>query len=319
MVAEDQGRPAAPTTTWSLELAACSTSQLAWIRRRSAPSRSSCASARRSWPSASAARTTPTGRRCSRRSCRAGRSPTSSSEMSYYIDVGEQDKALAEQIVAGPGGARRRSTRSVDDDAGRDRRAARRRRPPRRSSSTRASRSSRPPRPSCAASRRRGPARLAIQRAAYAKVAANKTNAAKALAAAAKAPKAASPGRSATSSPQQYDQGNIPSQYNGTLTLADGRARSPRTSAAPGSRGSRRSAAAPTSTRASTSSPRTAPPVRASGDGDGRLLRLELRRRRRPGLDRDHRPQPVARDLVRPHDRRTARSHTGGSVSRPAR
>ena len=31
--------------------------------------------------------------------------------------------------------------------------------------------------------------------------------------------------------------------------------------------------------------------VRASGDGVGRLHRLELRRRRGPGLDRDHRPQ----------------------------
>ena len=42
--------------------------------------------------------------------------------------------------------------------------------------------------------------------------------------------------------------------------------------------------------------------VRASGGRQGRLLRLELRRRRGPGLDRDHRPQLVADDLVRAHD-----------------
>ena len=69
------------------------------------------------------------------------------SEVSYSIDVGEQDKALAEQIVARPGGPRR------DPPVGRrharrHRRAADRRPPPRRSSSTRPSRSSRRPRPS---------------------------------------------------------------------------------------------------------------------------------------------------------------------------
>ena len=46
-------------------------------------------------------------------------------------------------------------------------------------------------------------------------------------------------------------------------------------------------------------------PVRHAGEGvrlrDGRLHRLELRRRRGPGLDRHHRPQRGPPDLVRPH------------------
>jgi murein DD-endopeptidase MepM/ murein hydrolase activator NlpD len=57
---------------------------------------------------------------------------------------------------------------------------------------------------------------LAIQRATYAKVAVNKKNAAKALAAAAKAQKMLA-GRIADIVRRQSQQGNIPSQYNGTL------------------------------------------------------------------------------------------------------
>ena len=66
--------------------------------------------------------------------------------------------------------------------------------------------------------------------------------------------------------------------------------------------------------------------VRHAGPGvgrrDGRLHRLELRRRRRPGLDRDHRPQREPADLVRPHaaalpgrDPRRQRGHGGARSS----
>ena len=48
---------------------------------------------------ASGAPTTPTARRCSRRFLSGGTFTDLLTEMSYYIDVGEQDKALAEQIA----------------------------------------------------------------------------------------------------------------------------------------------------------------------------------------------------------------------------
>ena len=48
---------------------------------------------------ACATRTTKTAPPCSRPSCRATPSPTSCSQVSYLVDVGQQDKALAQQIA----------------------------------------------------------------------------------------------------------------------------------------------------------------------------------------------------------------------------
>ena len=80
-------------------------------------------------------------------------------------------------------------------------------------------------------------------------------------------PEEAVEARSRRSSPASASLGNIPSEYNGTLRWPMSAHRSPRSSAAPASRGSRRSAAAPTSTRGSTWRPRSTRRSSAAGDG----------------------------------------------------
>ena len=217
------------------------------------------------------------------------------------IDVGEQDKALAEQIVERPGDAR------GDPPDGRATRGPRpttcgSRRPRRRPSSTQQLKELKAAQAAAEAARDRDGQALAIQNAAYAKLAAQQAQPRQGDRRDRRGRSASSRPRSTTSSPQQYAHGNIPSQYNGTLQWPMAGHRHARTSAAPAYPGSRRSAAAPHFHQGIDIVAPYGTAGRRRPATAGRLLRLELRRRRRPGLDRDHRPLPVARDLVRPHD-----------------
>ncbi len=135
-------------------------------------------------------------------------------EMSYYIDVGEQDKALAQQVAQDQEDLAAmheivQATRSRTDDL-RQTTAAQK---------VALNKSLKGLKDAKAELRRlekETQRNLAIQRASYAKVAANKKDAAKALAAAAKHQKALA-ARIAEIVRRQSQQGNIPSQYNGTL------------------------------------------------------------------------------------------------------
>ena len=141
---------------------------------------------------------------------------------------------------------------------------------------------------------------LAQQKAQYAKLSADKAKLRKALAAAAAAKKKLQRKIDSLVA-QQFNNGNIPSQYNGTLRWpmsgsvtqdfgCTGFSWEPRVGGcahfhagidlvAPYGHGRP-----------------------CLGGRPGGVLRLELRRRGRPGLDRDHRPQRVADQLVRAHD-----------------
>ena len=296
-----------PTTTSSPSSPMHGRSSWPHRRRRRPQAAASCASAGPCWPSASAAPTTPTGPRCSRRSCRAGRSRDLLAEMSYYIDVGEQDKALAEQIASDQE-VLAAIHQTVVDTATETDDAARRDGRPEGRPSTRASRASRTPRPSCASlekADRSGsspPEGDATPRSLR-----NKANAAKALAAAAAAAEDSSRRRIDDIVRRQAQQGNIPSQYNGTLA---GRwpATSPRTSAAPGSRWEPPLGSCAHFHQGIDIVAPYGTPVRAVGRRRRRLHRLELRGRRRPGLDRDHRPQ---RRTSRPGTPTCSRSYPG--------
>ena len=138
------------------------------------------------------------------------------SQVSYTIDVGEQDKALAEQIV------RDQSTlatihESVDATRGAtdDLRIATAAQKVKLDASLKELKAAQQELKRLQAETARA---LAIQNAAYRKLAANKTNLARAIAATAQA-KAALASRISDLVAKQYALGNIPSQYNGTLIV----------------------------------------------------------------------------------------------------
>jgi murein DD-endopeptidase MepM/ murein hydrolase activator NlpD len=136
------------------------------------------------------------------------------SEVSYSIDVGEQDKALAEQIVHDQANLAAihdavTQTRAATDDM-RVQTAAQK---------VKLDASLKELKVAQAELRRleaETARALAVQKAAYRKLAANKTNLAKAMAAAAHA-KAVLAQRISDLVAAAYAQGNIPSAYNGTL------------------------------------------------------------------------------------------------------
>jgi len=136
------------------------------------------------------------------------------SEVSYTIDVGEQDKALAQQIVADQDALAAihqtvTDTRAATDEL-RIETAAQK---VKLDASLKALKEAQAELKRLEAATKRA---LAIQNAAYAKLAANKKNLAKALAATAAARKALA-SKIASLVAKQYQMGNIPSQYNGTL------------------------------------------------------------------------------------------------------
>jgi murein DD-endopeptidase MepM/ murein hydrolase activator NlpD len=136
------------------------------------------------------------------------------SEVSYTIDVGEQDKALAEQIVRDQSTLAAihqtvQDTRLATDDLRVETQAQR----------TKLNAQLRELKLAQAELKRleaETAKALAIQKTAYAKLAANKKNLAKAIAAT-NAAKAALAKRINNLVAQQYAMGNIPSQYNGTF------------------------------------------------------------------------------------------------------
>ena len=136
-------------------------------------------------------------------------------EMSYYIDVGEQDKALAIQITNDQAVLVELhqtvvDTRDRTDDL-RQQTAAQK---VKLDASLKGLKAAKAELKKLEAATQRN---LAAQRATYAKIAANKKNVAKALAAAAKAQRQLA-GRIADIVRRQAQQGHIPSQYNGTLS-----------------------------------------------------------------------------------------------------
>ena len=161
-------------------------------------------------------------------------------------------------------------------------------------------------RPSYATSSGRWPARSPSRSRATSALARNKANAAAIIAKAAadqkKLAKKIDDAHRAAGRPGQHPE---PVQRHDAL--ADGQAsRSVASTAAARSSTTRRATAATTSTTASTSSPRTGRQVKAAAAGDGRLRRLELGRRPRPGVDRRHRPLERAEVVVRAHAADTA-------------
>ncbi len=136
------------------------------------------------------------------------------SQVSYTIDVGEQDKALAEQIVSDQEAlnAMRQSvaeTRTATDEL----RIATAAQKVKLDAALKELKAAQKELRKLEVATARA---LAIQKAAYRKLAANKTNLAKAMKITAKA-KAALARQISDLVAQQYAQGNIPSQYNGTL------------------------------------------------------------------------------------------------------
>jgi murein DD-endopeptidase MepM/ murein hydrolase activator NlpD len=136
-------------------------------------------------------------------------------EVSYSIDVGEQDKALAEQIVKDQATLAAvhqtvQETRVATDEL----RVETERQRAKLAVQLRELKAAQAELKRLEAETARA---LAIQKAAYAKLAANKKNLAKAMAATAAA-KAALAKRIDNLVAQQYALGNIPSQYNGQFT-----------------------------------------------------------------------------------------------------
>ncbi len=140
-------------------------------------------------------------------------------EMSHYLDVGEQDKALADPGRQGPGDARR----APPDDAstrGRGPMTCASRRPPRSARSTRASRRSTPPRLPSRSSRSGSRQSSRSRSASTSSWQRNKAAAKRAIAKAGAAQKKLKDQINALIR-KQMQGGSIPSQYNGTLSLAD--------------------------------------------------------------------------------------------------
>ena len=218
-------------------------------------------------------------------------------EMSNFIDVGEQDQALAAQITVDQETLASlhqttEDTRTRADDL-RQQTAAQKRALDKSLAALNDAKAQ------LKALEKRTATALAAQKRAYATIERNKAAAKKALAKAAAAQKRLQAQVSAIIR-KQMQSGNIPSAYNGTLQwpMAGDVTQTfgctgfswepPYGSCSHFHQGI--DIVAPEGT-----------PVHASGDGHGRLHRLELRRRRGPGLDRHHRPQPGPPDLVRPH------------------
>ena len=135
-------------------------------------------------------------------------------EVSYIQDFAEQDKRLAEQIVADQATlatihATVEATR-VQTDAMRVETAAQKAELDKHLGELKAAQAQ------LKELERRTAAALKIQKAAYAKILANKKNLAKAIAATSAAKRALS-SKISDLIAKQYSQGNIPSQYNGTL------------------------------------------------------------------------------------------------------
>ena len=233
-------------------------------------------------------------------------------EMSTQLDAAEQDRALAQQI------AQDRETllalhQTVEATRGRDRTSSARRRRSRSRSWTSGWTSSRKAQaqPQGAREGGQGGARRARRRSTRSWPP-TRAKLRRAIAAAAAARSASSSTRSTASSPSSS---TTATSRPSTTGRSAGRwaGRSPGTSAAPGSRGSRRQRLRPLPQRH-----RHRGAVRHAGPRvgrrPGRVLRLELRRRRRPGLDRDHRPLLEPHHLVRPH----AAALPGAAPARPS-
>ena len=219
-------------------------------------------------------------------------------EMSYYIDVGEQDKALATEI------AHDQETLAAIHQTTEDTRARTNDLRQETAAQKRALDRSLADLNAAKAALKKLEARtaraLAVQKRAFASVVRkNKAAAAKALAKAAAAQKKLQ-GEIAALIRKQMEGGNIPSEYNGTLKwpmVGDVTQNfgctgfswePPKGSCSHFHHGI--DLVAPYGT-----------PVQGLGRRHGRLHRLELRRRRGPGLDRHHRPQRRPPDVVRPH------------------
>jgi murein DD-endopeptidase MepM/ murein hydrolase activator NlpD len=136
-------------------------------------------------------------------------------EMSYYIDVGEQDKALAIQIASDQE-VLVALHQTVEDtrDRTNDLRVQTAAQKVKLDASLKALKAAKAELKKLEAATQRS---LAAQRSTYAKIAANKKDAAKALAAAAKSQRQLA-GKIADIVRRQSQQGHIPSQYNGTLS-----------------------------------------------------------------------------------------------------
>ena len=255
-------------------------------RRRSSRSAASCVSARPSSPTASgrlrhrpdlAARDLPVGRLVHRRPVR-GELPPRRRRPGPCPRRADQ---------AGPARPWPRSTPRSSRPASRRTRSARR--PPSRRGARQAAPRAKAAQEQLKKLEAATAKALSAQKAAYDALAKNKKALAGAMrrAAAAQAQLAAEINEDRR--PPAYRPGNIPSQYNGTLQwpMSGGDLRRVRLQLA--TRATGRATAAPTSQRH-----RHRRPVRHAGPGrrprPRRLHRLELRRRRRPGLDRDHRP-----------------------------
>ncbi len=135
-------------------------------------------------------------------------------QMSYYIDVGEQDKALAKQI------AHDQETLAAlhqnVEDTRTDTNTLRQETAAQKRVLDASLRDLKTAKAELRKLERATARNLAAQKATYAKIAANKHNAKKALAAAAKAQRRLA-GRIAAIVRKQTQQGHIPSEYNGTL------------------------------------------------------------------------------------------------------
>ena len=308
-----------PRSRWSRPTTTRSSSQLADARRRARRHRGRRRrQARPSWPSArrSLAERVRSAYDTDRTSLletflSGGTFTDMLAEMSYYIDVGEQDKALANQIASDQE-TLAALHQTVDRHAHRRPTTCARRRPPRSAPSTRACDDLKAAK-AAAQEAREADRRDARQPEARLRRSSprNKAAATAAIAKAAAAQKQA-PGQIDALIRKQVQPRQHPVAVQRHAALADGRRRHPELRLHRVLVGAAAGQLRPLPQRH-----RHRRPVRHAGQGvrrrDGRLHRLELRRRRRPGLDRDHRPQRGPPDLVRPH----AAAHPAGST--PAR
>ena len=219
--------------------------------------------------------------------------------MSYYIDVGEQDKALADGRSPRTRRRWRRSTRPSPTRATGPTCCASRR-PPRSATSTRRCVRSRRPRQELRRLERRSPGRSPSSRRATRRSVRNKRNAAAIIRQGRGRPEEAGQRRSTRSSAEQVARGNIPSKFNGTMrwpmdsfTVSGDYGCSSFEYYAPGN------GCAHFHNGIDLVGPYGAP-IRPR-PRQVVVRRLELGRRPRPRLDRRHRPLRQPADVVRPH------------------